>query len=218
MHCLWSELEANGVISTLPRCFPPEFPMVYWGDTNHTKISDGPHTRTETGETRPVAVSSDDTARASSLIVIIIWTWSSLESSKRPSTPTFVFSSHPREMSTSTYSGMGNPSWFLYGPHSAKLQDRPVPSIRSDHDVVIRIKYIGVCGSDVSMADCLYHHHLRYVYRELSMVWSFGTALTMVTPRCIFGGMEVSALKSMPKTLLWWVMKLQVWLTLSDQQ
>ncbi|KAF4467219.1 D-xylulose reductase A [Fusarium albosuccineum] len=52
-------------------------------------------------------------------------------------------------MSTADHSIMLNPSWFLYGPGSAKIQDRPVPNIENEHDVVVRIKYIGVCGSDV---------------------------------------------------------------------
>ncbi|KAF4970359.1 hypothetical protein FSARC_2615 [Fusarium sarcochroum] len=46
-------------------------------------------------------------------------------------------------------SGLRNPSWFLYGPESAKIQDRPIPEIKDDHDVVVHIRYIGVCGSDV---------------------------------------------------------------------
>ncbi|KAF4826042.1 D-xylulose reductase A [Colletotrichum tropicale] len=49
----------------------------------------------------------------------------------------------------SSTSGMQNPSWFLYGPGSAKLEDRPVPEIVNDHDVIVQIKYVGVCGSDV---------------------------------------------------------------------
>ncbi|KAK1845816.1 xylitol dehydrogenase [Colletotrichum chrysophilum] len=49
----------------------------------------------------------------------------------------------------SSTSGMQNPSWFLYGPGSAKLEDRPVPEIKNDHDVMVQIKYVGVCGSDV---------------------------------------------------------------------
>ncbi|KAF2202672.1 sorbitol dehydrogenase [Delitschia confertaspora ATCC 74209] len=44
---------------------------------------------------------------------------------------------------------MQNPSWFLYGPGSAKLQDVPIPTIKHEHDVIVRIKYVGVCGSDV---------------------------------------------------------------------
>lgn len=42
-----------------------------------------------------------------------------------------------------------NPSCFLYGPQEAKYGDRPVPEICDPHDVIIRIQYVGVCGSDV---------------------------------------------------------------------
>lgn len=52
-------------------------------------------------------------------------------------------------MSTVDLTKMENPSWYLYGPGSAKIQDRPIPTLENDLDVVVRIKYIGVCGSDV---------------------------------------------------------------------
>ncbi|KAL5336418.1 chaperonin 10-like protein [Aspergillus crustosus] len=44
---------------------------------------------------------------------------------------------------------MENPSWFLYGPHEAKIQHLPTPEIRDPQDVIVRIAYVGVCGSDV---------------------------------------------------------------------
>ncbi|KAI5206026.1 sorbitol dehydrogenase [Aureobasidium subglaciale] len=44
---------------------------------------------------------------------------------------------------------MLNPSLFLYGPGNAKLEDKPMPIIHDDHDVIVRIAYVGVCGSDV---------------------------------------------------------------------
>lgn len=43
-----------------------------------------------------------------------------------------------------------NPSCFLYGPGEAKYEDRAVPEIKDPYDVIIRINYVGVCGSDVS--------------------------------------------------------------------
>jgi NADPH:quinone reductase-like Zn-dependent oxidoreductase len=51
--------------------------------------------------------------------------------------------------STCKTSEMQNPSWFLYGPGSASIQDISIPTIKNDHDVLVRIRYIGVCGSDV---------------------------------------------------------------------
>ncbi|KAK2803480.1 hypothetical protein FQN50_006991 [Emmonsiellopsis sp. PD_5] len=44
---------------------------------------------------------------------------------------------------------MDNPSWFLYGPGEAKLETLPAPEIKDAHDVIVRIAYVGVCGSDV---------------------------------------------------------------------
>ncbi|OOF90526.1 hypothetical protein ASPCADRAFT_519170 [Aspergillus carbonarius ITEM 5010] len=42
-----------------------------------------------------------------------------------------------------------NPSCLLYGPGDARYEDRPMPTITSPTDVIIRIAYTGVCGSDV---------------------------------------------------------------------
>ena len=52
-----------------------------------------------------------------------------------------------------------NLSCFLYGPGEAKYEDRAVPEIKDPYDVIIRINYIGVCGSDVSyfvFVDCCF--------------------------------------------------------------
>lgn len=43
-----------------------------------------------------------------------------------------------------------NLSCLLYGPGNAKFESRPTPEIQDAHDVLIRIAYVGVCGSDVS--------------------------------------------------------------------
>ncbi|KIX05510.1 uncharacterized protein Z518_06382 [Rhinocladiella mackenziei CBS 650.93] len=42
-----------------------------------------------------------------------------------------------------------NPSVLLYGPGKAKIEDRPLPEINSPTDAIVRIKFVGVCGSDV---------------------------------------------------------------------
>jgi D-xylulose reductase len=44
-----------------------------------------------------------------------------------------------------------NLSCLLYGPHDARFEDRQVPTISDPYDVIIRIAYVGVCGSDVSL-------------------------------------------------------------------
>ncbi|RAK97675.1 NAD(P)-dependent alcohol dehydrogenase [Aspergillus ibericus CBS 121593] len=42
-----------------------------------------------------------------------------------------------------------NPSCLLYGPLDARFEDRPIPALTDPHDVIVRIAYTGVCGSDV---------------------------------------------------------------------
>jgi len=44
---------------------------------------------------------------------------------------------------------MQNPSVVLYGPKNAKIEDIAVPEVVDPHDVIVRINYVGVCGSDV---------------------------------------------------------------------
>jgi hypothetical protein len=48
-----------------------------------------------------------------------------------------------------------NPSWFLSGPHTASIRDHHLtedgkpPTLTDPYDVLVRISYVGVCGSDV---------------------------------------------------------------------
>jgi len=49
---------------------------------------------------------------------------------------------------------MQNPSCFLYSPGVAKIEESPIPTINQPHDVIIRIGFVGVCGSDVSSPKC----------------------------------------------------------------
>tara|TARA_R110002003_G_scaffold112_19_gene9737 strand:+ start:3677 stop:3874 length:198 start_codon:yes stop_codon:yes gene_type:complete len=51
---------------------------------------------------------------------------------------------------TSPASAMQNPSIVLYAAKSAKLEDKPLPELLDPHDVLVRIAYVGVCGSDVT--------------------------------------------------------------------
>lgn len=43
-----------------------------------------------------------------------------------------------------------NPAIVLYGAKNARIQDSPVPQIEDPQDVIVRINFVGVCGSDVS--------------------------------------------------------------------
>src|ERR1700712_5467502 len=42
-----------------------------------------------------------------------------------------------------------NPSYILYGPGNARIEDLPVPKLTDPGDVILRMRYVGVCGSDV---------------------------------------------------------------------
>lgn len=44
---------------------------------------------------------------------------------------------------------MQNLSFVLQGIHKVNFEDRPVPELKSPHDVIINVKYTGICGSDV---------------------------------------------------------------------
>jgi D-xylulose reductase len=48
-----------------------------------------------------------------------------------------------------------NPSMFLYEAGAAKINDTPYPEILDPHDVILRIAYVGVCGSDVCLLPSL---------------------------------------------------------------
>ncbi|KAF1851613.1 GroES-like protein [Cucurbitaria berberidis CBS 394.84] len=57
-------------------------------------------------------------------------------------------------MASSTSKEMVNPSIVLYGAKNAALEDKPIPELVEPHDVLVRINYVGVCGSDVHF----WHH------------------------------------------------------------
>ncbi|KAL0264296.1 hypothetical protein SLS55_000243 [Diplodia seriata] len=45
--------------------------------------------------------------------------------------------------------GGQNNSFVLEKPGSVKYEDRPVPELKNEHDVIVNVKYTGICGSDV---------------------------------------------------------------------
>lgn len=66
--------------------------------------------------------------------------------------PPIHASTFVKKMASSTLSSqMQNPSIVLYGAGQAKLEDKPVPEIIDAHDIIVRIAFVGVCGSDVSL-------------------------------------------------------------------
>ncbi|KAF2234090.1 putative xylitol dehydrogenase [Viridothelium virens] len=42
-----------------------------------------------------------------------------------------------------------NLSFVLQKPGEVKYEDRPVPEVKDPHDVIVNVKYTGICGSDV---------------------------------------------------------------------
>ena len=44
---------------------------------------------------------------------------------------------------------MQNLSFILEKQNSLKFEDRPIPTIQSPHDVIVNVKYTGICGSDI---------------------------------------------------------------------
>ncbi|KAK2754749.1 hypothetical protein FQN54_006882 [Arachnomyces sp. PD_36] len=46
-----------------------------------------------------------------------------------------------------------NLSFVLQGIHKVKFEDRPVPELKDPHDILINVKYTGICGSDVHYWD-----------------------------------------------------------------
>jgi threonine dehydrogenase-like Zn-dependent dehydrogenase len=71
-------------------------------------------------------------------------------------------------MSSSTnIQTMQNPSIVLYGAKNAKLEDKPLPKDLDPHDVLVRIAYVGVCGSNVCLPLLTSHqlpnNHLRSI-------------------------------------------------------
>lgn len=51
--------------------------------------------------------------------------------------------------STETQTTKANPSFVLNSPLKVTYEDRPVPRIEDPNDVVVEVKYTGICGSDV---------------------------------------------------------------------
>lgn len=42
-----------------------------------------------------------------------------------------------------------NPSFVLKDIKQVAIEDRPVPQLKDDHDVLVHVSQTGICGSDV---------------------------------------------------------------------
>ncbi|KAI5199341.1 sorbitol dehydrogenase [Aureobasidium subglaciale] len=100
-----------------------------------------------------------------------------------------------------------NLSCLLYGPHDVKFEDREVPSINDPHDVIVRIAYVGVCGSDVgsllaprrSGLKVTQENPLTMGHEASGTVHSIGDSVTTLQPGddvCIEPGVPCSRCKS----------------------
>ncbi|KLU82641.1 D-xylulose reductase A [Magnaporthiopsis poae ATCC 64411] len=45
--------------------------------------------------------------------------------------------------------GKSNLSFILNKPHDVCFEERPVPELATEHDVLVAVNYTGICGSDV---------------------------------------------------------------------
>lgn len=74
---------------------------------------------------------------------------------KSLSPPSFLFSltslerGFPSLLTQLVACAAQNLSFVLEGVDKVKFEDRPVPEIRDAHDVLVQVKYTGICGSDV---------------------------------------------------------------------
>ncbi|OKL59759.1 hypothetical protein UA08_04501 [Talaromyces atroroseus] len=82
-----------------------------------------------------------------------------------------------------------NLSCLLYGPGKVRFENRPIPTIDDAHDVLVRISYVGVCGSDAHfwthggvMRIVSEDEPLVMGHEASGIVHSVGQAVTTVTP------------------------------------
>ncbi|GAD99405.1 alcohol dehydrogenase [Paecilomyces variotii No. 5] len=82
-----------------------------------------------------------------------------------------------------------NPSCLLYGPFDARFEDRPLPEINDPNDVIVKIAYTGVCGSDVHFwlhggirAFVSETHPLTMGHEASGVIHKVGSAVTSLAP------------------------------------
>ena len=55
----------------------------------------------------------------------------------------------PRSCEKKLLTTRQNPSFVLQKPLSLSFEDRPIPELESDYDVIVKPRWTGICGSDV---------------------------------------------------------------------
>ncbi|GAB7353252.1 hypothetical protein MBLNU459_g3762t1 [Dothideomycetes sp. NU459] len=79
-----------------------------------------------------------------------------------------------------------NLSFVLNKPYDVKFEDRPVPKIESPHDVLVNVKYTGICGSDVhywtdgAIGDFVVKKPMVLGHESSGVVEEVGSAVTAV--------------------------------------
>lgn len=82
-----------------------------------------------------------------------------------------------------------SPSVLLFGPFDARYEDGPIPQIVDPRDVIIRIAYTGVCGSDVHFwvhggigAKVSQEKPLTLGHEASGIIHAVGNAVTSLVP------------------------------------
>lgn len=87
------------------------------------------------------------------------------------------------------------------GPHKVALEDRPIPKIKDDTDIIVKIIYSALCGSELhvfrghqsSPEDFIMGHEFTGTVEELgSAVTGFKTGDQVVSPFTVSWQVEVS--------------------------
>lgn len=86
---------------------------------------------------------------------------------------------HRSEILTSVESQ--NLSFVLEGVNQVKFEDRPIPELKDPHDVLLNVRYTGICGSDVStyyhvepescLTSCVYRFITWHMAELVNSLW-----------------------------------------------
>lgn len=83
-----------------------------------------------------------------------------------------------------------NPSYVLYGPGNARVEDLAVPRLTRPGDVILRVQFVGVCGSDVHFwahggignATVSEEHGINMGHEGSAIVHAVGSAVKSLKP------------------------------------
>ncbi|PGH23803.1 chlorophyll synthesis pathway protein BchC [Polytolypa hystricis UAMH7299] len=81
-----------------------------------------------------------------------------------------------------------NLSFVLEAVHKVKFEDRPVPTLKNPHDVLVNVKFTGICGSDVhywqhgSIGPFVVKEPMVLGHESSGIVTEVGPAVTTLKP------------------------------------